>query len=140
MVKVTKSVYIEIEKDGQKITFGPDEIKDIKRQLDAAIREKGRREFQASMKAGRKAKGVAKVATTTVYHMSDEKKKEIISNVNKKLSDTPKTLSALLDGVSYVPNYLPIIRKMVEGQQNVAKKQVGKRTLYYSKDGKSAQA
>lgn len=140
MVKVTKSVYIEIEKDGQKITFGPDEIEDIKRQLDAAIREKGGRESSTGMKAGRKAKEVAKVATATVYHMSDEKKRNIINNVNKKLSDTPKTLSALLDGVSYVPNYLPVIRKMVEGQQNVAKKQVGKRTLYYLKDGKSAQA
>ncbi|WP_148699251.1 hypothetical protein [Candidatus Nitrososphaera evergladensis] len=136
MVKVTKSVYIEIEKDGQKITFGPDEIEDIKRQLDAAIREKGR-EFHAKTKARRKVKALAKVAT--VYHMSDDKKKEIINNVNKKLSGTPKTLSALLDGVSYVPNYLPVIRKMVESQQNVARKQVGKRTLYYLKDGKNTQ-
>ncbi|AIC16263.1 hypothetical protein [Nitrososphaera viennensis] len=139
MVKVTKSVYIEIEKDGQKITFGPDEIEDIKRQLDAAIREKGR-EFQAKLKAKRKVKALAKVTkVATVYHMSDKKKKEILDNVDKKLSGTPKTLSALLDGVSYVPNYLPMIRKMVEGQQNVAKKQVGKRTLYYLKDGKNMQ-
>lgn len=137
MVKVTKSVYIEIEKDGQKITFGPDEIKDIKRQLDAAVREKGGREFRANQKDGQKAKRSTKAET--IYHMSDGKKKDIINNVNKKLSGTPKTLSALLDGVSYVPNYLPAIRKMVEGQQNVAKKQVGKRTLYYLKDGKSTQ-
>ena len=137
MVKVTKSVYIEIEKDGQKITFGPDEIEDVKRQLDAAIREKGRE--LASPKAKRRVKTPAKTAATTVYHMSDEKKREIINNVNKRLSDAPKTLSALLEGVSYVPNYLPVIRKMVEGQQNVAKRQVGKRTLYFLKGGKNPQ-
>lgn len=133
MVKITKSVSIEIEKDGQKITLNPDEIKDIKRQLDAAIREKGR-QIQAKLKVRQKAKAPPSAHAAVVYHMSDEKKKEIISNVNKKLSGTPKTLSALLDGVSYVPNYLPMIRKMVESQQIVAKKQVGKRTLYYLKD------
>lgn len=66
-------------------------------------------------------------------HISEEKKKEIIDHVNKKLSGTPQTLSSLLDGVSYVPNYLPFIRKMVEGQNGVAKKAVGKRTLYFRK-------
>ncbi len=133
MVKVTKSVSIEIEKDGQKITLNADEIKDIRRQLDAAIREKGK-QIQARLKVKQKAKMRSSAHAVTVYHMSDEKKKEIINNVNKKLSGTPKTLSALLDGVSYVPNYLPIIRKMVESQQNVAKKQIGKRMLYYIKD------
>lgn len=123
MVKITKSITLEIEKDGQKITIGPDELADIKRQLDAAIRERGR-EFRKKVEIGR-----AK-ASVRVYHMSDAKRKEIMENVDKKLSSTPKTLSALLDGVSYVPNYLPAIRKMVEGKQNVAKKQVGKRTFY----------
>jgi hypothetical protein len=56
-----------------------------------------------------------------------------MANVDKKLSSTPKTLSALLDGISYVPNYLPAIRKMVEGRKDVAKKIVGKRTLYVGK-------
>jgi hypothetical protein len=137
MVKITKSVSIEIEKDGQKITLNPDEIKDIKRQLDAAIREKGR-QIQAKLKVHQKAKAPSAHAAV-VYHMSDEKRKEIINNINKNLSGTPKTLSALLDGVSYVPNYLPMIRKMVESQQIVAKKQVGKRTLYYLKDKSTRQ-
>jgi hypothetical protein len=136
MVKITKSVSIEIEKDGQKITLGPDEIEDIKRQLDAAVRERGK---ESQTKIRIKQQHRAKTSSAqTVYHMSDEKKKEIINNVNKKLSDVPKTLSALLDGVSYVPNYLPMIRKMVESQQNVAKKQVGKRMLYHLKDRKSS--
>jgi hypothetical protein len=68
--------------------------------------------------------------------MSDAKKREIMDNVDKKLSSTPKTLSALLDGVSYVPNYLPAIRKMVEEKQNIAKKQMGKRTFYFLKSRK----
>jgi hypothetical protein len=131
MVKITKSVTIEIEKDGQRMTLTQSEIEDIKRQLDAAVREKGR-EVRTSRKPA-KAKASKKQQQQQVVHMSDEKRKEIMANVDKKLSSTPKTLSALLDGVSYVPNYLPAIRKMVEGRKDVAKKVVGKRTLYVGK-------
>lgn len=128
MVKITKSVTIEIEKDGQRITLTPNEIEDIKRQLDAAVREKGR-----EVRAGQKPAKAAAGKKQQVVHMSDEKRKEIMANVDKKLSGSPKTLSALLDGVSYVPNYLPAIRKMVEGRKDIAKKVVGKRTLYVEK-------
>jgi hypothetical protein len=139
MVKITRSVSIEIEKDGQKISLSPDEIEDIKRQLDAAIREKAGESFVKHK--GKQQKGKASSSSSPqqiVYHISDEKKKAIINNVNKQLSETPKTLSSLLNGVTYVPNYLPMIRKMVEDQQNVAKTQVGKRTLYFLKDSKKA--
>ncbi|MEO9296310.1 MAG: hypothetical protein ABI347_12025 [Nitrososphaera sp.] len=133
MVKVTKSVTIEIEKDGKSITITPDELEEIKRQLDAAIRERGR-EFRAKLQSKREtAKTGGETFAPKAVHMSDAKRKEIMAHVNKKLSATPRTLSSLLDGVSYVPNYLPMIRKMVEGQNNVAKKQVGKRTLYFRK-------
>ena len=125
MVKIKKSVTIEIEKDGQRMTLTPDEVEDIKRQLDAAVREKGReiRTYQKSPK-------VVSSKKQRAVHMSEAKRKEIMGNVDKKLSNTPKTLSALLDGVSYVPNYLPAIRKMVEGRKGIVKKVVGKRTLY----------
>ena len=49
MVKVTKSVMIEIEKDGNRITLNQSEFDDIKRQLEAAVREKGR-EVKVSQK------------------------------------------------------------------------------------------
>jgi hypothetical protein len=127
MVKVTKSVMIEIEKDGKRITLNQSEFDDIKRQLEAAVREKGR-EVKVSQKPAK-----ATSSKKQPVHMSEEKRKGIMSNVDKKLSETPKTLSALLDGVSYVPNYLPAIRKMVEGRRDVVKKIVGKRTLYFRK-------
>jgi hypothetical protein len=134
VVKVTKSVTIEIEKDGKSITITPDELDEIKWQLDAAIRERGR-EFRAKLQTGQqpvKNSNGSSAAAPKAVHMSDAKRKEIMAHVNKRLSATPRTLSALLDGVSYVPNYLPII-EMVEGQNNVARKQVGKRTLYFRK-------
>lgn len=131
MVKITKSVTIEIEKDGKSITITPNELEVIKRQLDAAIRERGR-EFRAKLET-KAAKSGNAVAPVKAFHMSDAKKKEVMDHVSKRLSAKPRTLSGLLDGVSYVPNYLPMIRKMVEGQGNVAKKQVGKRTLYFKK-------
>jgi hypothetical protein len=127
MVKVTKSVMIEIEKDGKRITLNQSEFDDIKRQLEAAVRQKGR-----EAKVNRK-RTKATSSKKQPVHMSEEKRKGIMSNVDKKLSETPKTLSALLDGVSYVPNYLPAIRKMVEGRRDVVKKIVGKRTLYFRK-------
>lgn len=164
MVKITKSYSIEIEKDGNRITFSPDEIEEIKRQLDAAIRERGKRAMKqkegggratttaAAVGRGRSSRGAkqqqrgirrtkksatapsSSLVTRKAVHMSDDKKREIMDNVGKKLSpETPKTLSALLDGVSYVPNYLPAIRKIVEDRDDVAKIQVGKRTLYLLK-------
>lgn len=66
-------------------------------------------------------------------HISEEKKKQVLEHLGKRLSSRPQTLSSLLEGVSYVPNTLPVIRKMLEAQKNVAKKMVGKRTLYFRK-------
>jgi hypothetical protein len=63
--------------------------------------------------------------------MSDAKKKEILDHVNKQLSAKPRALSNLLKGVSYVPNHLPHIRKMIEDQKHVSKKAIGKRIFYY---------
>lgn len=136
MVKITRSVTIEIEKDGKSITITPDELEEIKRQLDAAIKERGR-EFRAKLQSSQaKLSGgnpSAVAAAPKAFHMSDAKKKEIMDHIGKRLSAKPRTLSSLLDGVSYVPNYLPMIRKMVESQGNVTEKQVGKRTLYLRK-------
>ena len=129
MIKITKSVVIEIEKDGQRMTLVQSEIDDIKRQLVTAVQAKCK-EVRASQKPAKTSFSSNKQQPV---HMSDEKRKGIMDNVGKKLSSTPKTLSTLLDGVSYVPNYLPVIRKMVEGRQDVAKKAVGKRILYLRK-------
>jgi hypothetical protein len=120
MVKITKSYTISIEKDGQMITIGPEEIQQIKGVLEEALREKGR--------------AVRKMAVNNQkISMSEEKKRQISEHLTKSLSKKPQTLSSLLKGVPFVPNTLPAIRKMLEGQNNVAKKTVGKRTLYFRK-------
>jgi hypothetical protein len=70
-------------------------------------------------------------ASQKISHMSYAKKKEILDHINKQLSAKPRTLSNLLKGVSYVPNHLPHIRKMIEDQKHVSKKAIGKRIFYY---------
>lgn len=120
MVKITKSYTISIEKDGQVITVDQDEIQMIKGFLEEAIREKG-------SKVRKVAANKAKVS------MSEEKRNQISEHLGRRLSKRPQTLSSLLTGVSYVPNALPAIRKMLEDRKDVTKKAVGKRTLYYRK-------
>lgn len=121
MVKITRSFTIDIEKDGQKITIRPDEIQEIKSALEAALREKGR-EIRADAKP-----------SSSKLHIREEKRDEIMNHVGKKLSSKPQTLSSLLDGISYVPNTLPFIRKMVEDRKDIGKKMIGKRMFYFRK-------
>lgn len=118
MVKITKSYTIRIEKDGKAITIDQDEIQMIKSVLEEAIREKGNEVRKA---AGNK----------TNVSMSEEKRKQISEHLGRRLSKKPQTLSSLLAGISYVPNALPAIRKMLEDRNDVAKKAVGKRILYF---------
>ena len=120
MVKITKSFTIDIEKDGQKITIEPDEIEQIKSALEEALREKGRQT-------------TTKPSSSSKLTIREEKRKEIMDHISKKLSAKPQTLSSLLDGISYVPNTLPFIRKMVEDRKDVAKKMIGKRMFYFRK-------
>lgn len=119
MVKITKSYTISIEKDGQVITVDQDEVQMIKGFLEEAIREKGSK--------------VRKAADKTKVSMSEEKRNQISEHLGRRLSKRPQTLSSLLAGVSYVPNALPAIRRMLEDRKDVAKKAVGKRTLYFRK-------
>jgi hypothetical protein len=132
MVKISPSVTLVLEKSGQTITIDLDEARQIIKGLSKFVQEGNSHAGkipQAGVKKGRK-KGLAMVP-----RMSETKKNEILKHVSKKLSARPRTLSNLLRGVSYVPNNLPMIRAMIENQDNVAKKVIGKRT-YYSKKAK----
>lgn len=121
MVKITKSFTIEIEKDGQTIAFGQDEIQALKSALEEALREKG---HEARTKAQ---------PNNSKSQVSEEKKKQIMDHVGKRLSSRPQTLSSLLNGISYAPNTLPFLRRMVEGRRDIRKKTEGKRTYYLRK-------
>lgn len=133
-IKVSPSITLELEKSGQKITVDLDEVKEIVKSLSRFLNQMdstttiGRMvgEDIGMTKSGRKGGDIK------VPYMSENKRQEIIEHISKRLSNKPKTLSTLLKGVSYIPNYLPAIRQMVESQSNIHKQKIGKR-IYYSK-------
>jgi hypothetical protein len=131
MVRINPSITLELEKGGQRITIDLKEAKEIIRSLSKFVKDN-----DASLKANtttrsKRTRKNARKSSQKISHMSDAKKKEILDNVNKQLSAKPRTLSNLLKGVSYVPNHLPHIRKMIEDQKHVSKKAIGKRIFYY---------
>jgi vacuolar-type H+-ATPase subunit E/Vma4 len=143
MVRINPSITLELEKGGQRITIDLKEAKEIVRSLskfvkdnDASLKANTTTRSKSTRKNARKSHQLLQkrrpaAASQKISHMSDAKKKEILDNVNKQLSAKPRTLSNLLKGVSYVPNHLPHIRKMIEDQKHVSKKAIGKRIFYY---------
>jgi vacuolar-type H+-ATPase subunit E/Vma4 len=134
---------LELEKGGQRITIDLKEAKEIIRSLskfvkdnDASLKANTSTRSKRTRKNARKShqllqKRMPAAASQKISHMSYAKKKEILDHINKQLSAKPRTLSNLLKGVSYVPNHLPHIRKMIEDQKHVSKKAIGKRIFYY---------
>jgi vacuolar-type H+-ATPase subunit E/Vma4 len=143
MVRINPSITLELEKGGQRITIDLKEAKEIVRSLskfvkdnDASLKANTTTRSKRTRKNARKShqllqKRMPAAASQKISHMSDAKKKEILDHVNKQLSAKPRALSNLLKGVSYVPNHLPHIRKMIEDQKHVSKKTIGKRISYY---------
>jgi hypothetical protein len=145
MVRINPSITLELEKSGQRITIDLKEVKEIIRSLskfvkdnDASLKantttrsKRTRKNARKSHQLLQKRMPAAAAASQKISHVSDAKKKEILDHVNKQLSAKPRTLSNLLKGVSYVPNHLPHIRKMIEDQKHVSKKVIGKRIFYY---------
>jgi hypothetical protein len=140
VVKINPSLTVELEKAGQKITINIDEAKQIIKDLTKFVQDggfdkkpAGQIRIQKKRQRRKKAQKGRSLSTKKILHISDKKRNEILQHVNRQLSARPKTLSNLLKGVSYVPNYLPSIRTMVEKQKDVAKKLIGKRTYYFRK-------
>jgi len=129
MVKINPSVTLEL-KDGQKVTIELDEAMLIIKGLTKFVQEGGY-SSKINSQSIQKKKRINTNEKTKIPHMSEEKRIAILGHLEKQLSIKPKTISNLLRGISYVPNYLPHIRRMIESQRNVAKKRVGKRTFYY---------
>jgi len=143
MVRINPSITLELEKGGQRITIDLKEAKEIIRSLskfvkdnDASLKANSTTRSKRTRKNARKSrqllqKRMPAAASQKISHMSYAKKKEILDHVNKQLSAKPRTLSNLLKGVSYMPNHLPHIRKMIEDQKHVSKKAIGKRIFYH---------
>ena len=128
LVKINPSVTLEL-KSGQKVTIDLEEARQIIKGLTKFV-EDG--EF-AKVPPPRiqRRKDRKNVEQTKIAHMSEAKRIAILTHLNNQLSAKPKTISKLLSGITYVPNHLPHIRKMIEGQHNVAKRRIGKRIFYY---------
>ncbi|AFU57829.1 hypothetical protein Ngar_c08870 [Candidatus Nitrososphaera gargensis Ga9.2] len=147
MAKVRPSITLKL-KSGQTITLDLQEVNDIIKSLTKFVNERQRRlrrrqnikDATTAVVKRRIARNGRMMITTTrkagrkipaaSSSMSQAKRQEILEHVNKKLSTEPKTLSNLLKGVSYSPNYLPAIRNIIENQPNIAKQIIGKRTYY----------
>ena len=128
LVKINPSVTLEL-KSGQKVTIDLEEAGQIIKGLTKFV---GDGEY-AKVPPPRiqKRKDRKNVEQKRIAHMSEAKRTAILKHLNNQLSAKPKTISKLLNGITYVPNYLPHIRKMIEGQRNVTKKRIGKRIFYY---------
>ena len=129
LVKINPSVTLEL-KSGQKLTIDLEEAGQIIKGLTKFV-EDGEYAIKAPSSRVQKRKGRKNVEQTKIAHMSEAKRIAILTHLNNQLSARPKTISNLLKGISYVPNHLPHIRRMIEGQRNVAKKRIGKRIFYY---------
>ena len=129
LVKINPSVTLEL-KSGQKVTIDLEEARQIIKGLTKFV-EDGEYAIKPPSSRVQKRKGRKNVEQTKIAHMSEAKRIAILTHLNNQLSARPKTISNLLKGISYVPNHLPHIRRMIEGQRNVAKKRIGKRIFYY---------
>ena len=127
MVKINSSITLEL-KSGQKISISLKEGKELIRGLARFVETNG------TPRAGQRGRKDAKAGSgqrRRVPGMSGAKRDEILRHVEKRLSSKPRTLSNLLNGISYMPNHLPMIRRLVESQPHISKKTIGKRTFYF---------
>jgi hypothetical protein len=143
LVRAKSSITLELDKSGQTITLGVDEAKQVIKNLARLLNKTrigiGRKKRAGRMVVTKKRRQKRKNNKMTkkkgkILSMSETKRQEIMEHVYRQLSARPKTLSALLKGISYSPNYLPMIRKLVESRGNISHRMIGKRT-YYARKG-----
>jgi len=150
MVKVKPTFTLDLE-NGQRITLDLKEAKELVKILGKQInKERMVADHINNVKVGftkkmgrrknKRTKNILGRYQERTPSMSEEKRSEILGHINKRLSSKPVTLSSLLKGISYSPNYLPYIRRIVEDQSNVAKRKIGKRIYYSFSSGERRQA
>jgi hypothetical protein len=130
VVKINPSVTLELG-DGQKITINLEEAGQLIKGLIKFVQKGEYAGMTTQQIEIQKRKGSRNAEQTKIPHMSEAKRTAILKHLDKQLSVKPKTISNLLKGITYVPNHLPHIRRMLEDQRGVAKKRMGKRTFYY---------
>ena len=157
-MRISPTIVLRLEKDGQRITIDVEEAKELIRDLGSFVKENNT--DQSDLKNHLLASGQRKyriernrriaqyqlqlqerplqstgshIEKVPRIYMSEAKIKAITHHINRELSSRPRTLSSLLKGVSYMPNHLSVIRNIVESQSSVGKRKIGKRTYYFRK-------
>jgi hypothetical protein len=150
-VNIGKAISIELD-DGQRLSLSLKEAEELHLKLAKMLKDNRGRKSIGEVERGRGRPGrrkntagkTARAAATKLsirrkargspaVGMSDEKRQEILIHLNKEVSETPRTLTNLLKGTSYSPSQIPLIRSLIENQENIAAKTKGKRTLYLKK-------
>jgi hypothetical protein len=134
VLKINSYITVELG-NGQKITMSLEEGKELVNGLSKFIEDS--RHMPSEKRTREEALRIYTGQRRKTPGMSEPKKEEIIKHVNNKLSSKPRTLSNLLNGVSYIPNHLPIIRQLVENESHISKKVIGRRTYYFLKNADS---
>lgn len=138
-MKIGKAISIEL-RDGQRLTLSLKETKELYTKLESILstsrigtRGNGeKKKVRGKKKSVRKSKGRSAKPSHSrlIVTLSDAKKQEVLKHLNNEISQTPRTLTNLLKGVSYSASQIPAIRTLIEGEQNIKAKAKGKRTLY----------
>jgi hypothetical protein len=146
-VKIGKAISIEL-RDGQRLSLSLKETRELYRKLGKMLADAVEGERKKTNKANPTRKEKSRIArkgsravstksssssSGKIISLSDVKRQEILSHLNREISATPRTLTNLLKGVSYSASQLPAIRSIIESQQGVRAKTKGKRTLYLKK-------
>ena len=147
-MKIGKAISIEL-RDGQRLSLSLKETRELYRKLGKMLADAVEGERKKTNKANLTRKEKSRIArkrsravstkssssssSGKIISLSDAKRQEILSHLNREISATPRTLTNLLKGVSYSASQLPAIRSIIESQQGVRAKTKGKRTLYLKK-------
>jgi hypothetical protein len=129
-MKISSNITVEI--DGrQRISLSPDDARKLIVNLSKFIEDN--RNMQGRNYPRAHALHMHVAQKKKIPGISEIKMNEIVKHVERELSETPRTLSNLLKGISYIPNHLPMIRERVEKEPHISRKIIGKRTYYSSK-------
>lgn len=116
---------IVLEKDGTKMILTLNEAKEVKQHLDSFLN-------QHKVTTGPDPTLNQHNSSSPKVHMSPHKCDAIIEHVVDKLTNEPQSLTQLLKGIPFVPNYQPVIKEMIENDSRIAIHKSGRR-IFYSK-------
>jgi hypothetical protein len=126
----------EVVKNGQRVVLSVEEIRELAKSIDSGGKSVGSQPTRIA-RVGRAPTSGSKTKKT--WGISQEKKDRILAHVRTRLSDSPQSLSKLLDGATYAPNDLPQLREYIEKQSDISRMTAGKLTYYFKSASKPQQ-